>query len=191
MKFVLLVEGDTEKLAARDFMQRWLNPQLKKNVGIQVVRFQGYSELLRKIVQKTHAHLDGPRNEDIIAVIGLIDLYGPHFYPSHARTADERYEWGVQHIEKEVDRDRFRMFFAVHEFEAWLLSQPTIFPRTSSPLCPAESPNPKKSTSMSHLQSCSTGSTRHERNAPTKRQRTAKTYLQSWIQQSPCRNAHG
>jgi hypothetical protein len=28
-----------------------------------------------------------------------------------------------------VKLDRFRMFFAVHEFEAWLLSQPDIFPR--------------------------------------------------------------
>ncbi len=128
MKFVLLVEGHTEHLAARDFMQRWLNPQLNRNVGIQIVRFEGYAELLRKIAQKTRAHLDGPRNEDIIAVIGLIDLYGPTFYPGHTQTADERYEWGVQHIEKEVGRDRFRMFFAVYEFEAWLLSQPTIFP---------------------------------------------------------------
>ncbi|HTN02294.1 MAG TPA: DUF4276 family protein, partial [Planctomycetaceae bacterium] len=33
----------------------------------------------------------------------------------------------VRHFESEVDRSRFRMFFAVHEFEAWLLSQPEIF----------------------------------------------------------------
>ena len=25
--------------------------------------------------------------------------------------------------------EKFRLFFAVHEFEAWLLSQPDIFPR--------------------------------------------------------------
>ncbi|REJ94826.1 MAG: DUF4276 family protein [Planctomycetota bacterium] len=129
MKFVLLVEGDTEKLAAGDFLSRWLNPQLERNVGIQVVRFSGYSELLRKVATKAQMHLDGPRQSQVIAVIGLIDLYGPHeFYPSHAKTADERYEWGTRHIEKEVGRDRFRMFFAVHDFEAWLLSQPTIFP---------------------------------------------------------------
>ena len=128
MKFVLLVEGHTEKLAARDFMQRWLNPQLDNHVGIQVVRFSGYAELVRKVATKARMHLDGPRNEDIIAVIGLLDLYGPDFYPGHAQTADERYDWGVRHLEKEVGRERFRMFFAVHEFEAWLLSQPTIFP---------------------------------------------------------------
>ena len=63
-------------------------------------------------------------------MIGLIDLYGPQkvgFYPGQANTPDERYDWGVQHLEKKVGRDRFRMFFAVHEFEAWLLSQPDIF----------------------------------------------------------------
>lgn len=128
MKFVLLVEGDTEKLAVREFLKRWLDPQLENRVGIQVVRFKGYAELVRKVAKKAQTHLDGPRNEEIIAVVGLLDLYGPDFYPGYAQTADQRYDWGVQHLEKEVDRKRFRMFFAVHEFEAWLLSQPAIFP---------------------------------------------------------------
>jgi hypothetical protein len=129
MKFVLLVEGDTEKDVAAEFLKRWLDPQLEQRVGIQVVRFKGYAELARKLAAKARMHLDGPKAEDIIAVIGLMDLYGPDFFPSHARTADERYEWGVQHLESEVDRQRFRMFFAVHELEAWLLSQPDVFPR--------------------------------------------------------------
>ena len=128
MKFVLLVEGHTEKNAA-EFLKRWLDPHLDKSVGMQVVRFNGYAELIRKLPTKARMHLEGPRNEDIIAVIGLLDLYGPNFYPEHMTTADERYGWGVQHLENEVNHERFRMFFAVHEFEAWLLSQPTIFPR--------------------------------------------------------------
>ena len=74
-------------------------------------------------------YLDGPGSRDIVAVLGLLDLYGPDFYPEGKKTVRERYEWGVHHFEQKVGRDRFRMFFAVHEFEAWLLSDPEIFPR--------------------------------------------------------------
>ena len=74
-------------------------------------------------------HLEGPKQTEILAVIGLMDLYGPRFYPGHLSTADERHQWAKEHFEKQVGLDRFRMFFAVHEFEAWLSSQPDIFPR--------------------------------------------------------------
>ncbi|MEN6436959.1 MAG: TOPRIM nucleotidyl transferase/hydrolase domain-containing protein, partial [Syntrophobacter sp.] len=39
MKFILLVEGHTEKIALPDFFKRWLDPRLKQRVGIQFVRF--------------------------------------------------------------------------------------------------------------------------------------------------------
>ena len=42
----------------------------------------------------------------------------------------ERYEWAVNDFESKVGRG-FRMFFAVHETEAWLLSQPEIFPASA------------------------------------------------------------
>lgn len=129
MKFVLLVEGQTEKDSAAAFLKRWLDPQLKQAVGIQVVSFNGYAELARKMVKKAQMHLSGPRQAEIIAVVGLLDLYGPNFYPADKATTDERYTWGRTHFEREIGLDRFRMFFAVHEFEAWLLSQPDIFPR--------------------------------------------------------------
>ncbi len=127
MKFVLVVEGETEKQAAAAFLKRWLDPQLTQRVGMQVVRFDGWAELARKLVRKAQSFLDGPDQTDIVAVIGLLDLYGPTFYPSNVGSAQERYEWGVQHFQEQVGRPRFRMFFAVHEFEAWLLSQPEIF----------------------------------------------------------------
>jgi Domain of unknown function (DUF4276) len=38
-----------------------------------------------------------------------------------------RFVWAKNHFEREVGLDKFRLFFAVHEFEAWLLSQPDIF----------------------------------------------------------------
>ncbi len=42
MKFVLLVEGQTEKDSAAAFIKRWLDPRLKQPVGIQVASFNGY-----------------------------------------------------------------------------------------------------------------------------------------------------
>jgi hypothetical protein len=127
MKFILLVEGKTERDAAAAFLKRWLDPQLRQPVGIQVVPFDGYADLVHKMATKVQMYLGSPKRGEIIAVIGLLDLYGPRFYPVDKTTADERFAWGKDHFEKEVNLDKFRLFFAVHEFEAWLLSQPDIF----------------------------------------------------------------
>ena len=89
MRFVLLVEGNTEKQTIAEFFKRWLDPQLKTRIGIQVVRFNGYSQLLQKVVVRAQAFIDGPKNDDIVAVIGLIDLYGPTFYPEHCPCLSE------------------------------------------------------------------------------------------------------
>ncbi len=129
MKFILLVEGQTEGAAAAAFLKRWLDPQLQQPVGIQTVTFNGYADLVRKMATKARMHLEGPKKTEIVGVIGLLDLYGPTFYPPDKSTADERFAWGKTHFEKAVDLDKFRLFFAVHEFEAWLLSQPEIFSR--------------------------------------------------------------
>ena len=112
MKFVLLVEGNTEKQTIAEFLKRWLDPQLTTRVGIQVIRFNGYS-------------------------------HGPTFYPEHCITADERRAWAKQRIENEVNRDRFLMFFAVHEFEAWLLAQPSILPTEVRRILPAKTNHPE------------------------------------------------
>jgi hypothetical protein len=128
MKFILLVEGQTEGESAAAFLKRWLDPKLARPVGIQVVTFNGYANLLRKIKINARMHLEGPKKDEIVAVIGLIDLYGPTFYPAGLATANERIAWGKAHFEKEVGLEKFRFFFAVHEFEAWLLSEPNIFP---------------------------------------------------------------
>jgi hypothetical protein len=83
MKFVLFVEGHTEDKALPVFLKRWLDPKLEAPVGIQTVRFDGWSELFRDVAQKAKMHLNGPSKDKIIAV---------------------------------------------HEVEAWLLSQTDIFP---------------------------------------------------------------
>ena len=73
MKFVLLVEGATEKIAAKDFLKRWLDPRLEKPVGIKPVCFSGYAQLVRKVVTKARMYLDGPRRDENVdhAVHGL------------------------------------------------------------------------------------------------------------------------
>jgi len=129
MKFVLLVEGDTEQRVLPDFFQRWLNAKLSQRVGVQAVPLDGCGNYLARFARKAQIHLSGPNSRQVIAVIGLLDLFGPqNFYPAHLRTADERFRWGRQKLEAEVDHPRFRQFFAVHELEAWLLSDPDIFP---------------------------------------------------------------
>jgi len=129
MKFVLFVEGYTEKKAIASFLKRWLDPRLNQPVGLQAVRFDGWAEMVKDMSNKTRLHLDGPKQEQIIAVVALLDLYGPTIYPGHLTSAEERYTWAVQDLTKQVGRDRFRMYFAMHEVEAWLLSRPDLFPR--------------------------------------------------------------
>ena len=128
MKFILFVEGHTEDKALPAFLKRWLDPRLESPVGIQTVRFDGWPELFRDAAQKAKMHLNGPSKDKIIAVISLLDLYGPTFYPADLTERDKRYLWAKQMIEDEVKEKYFYQFFAVHEVEAWLLSQPFIFP---------------------------------------------------------------
>ena len=124
MKFVLFVEGYTERKVIADFLKRWLDPKLSKSVGISTVRFDGWQELVKDSPKKARLHLEQPK---VIAVISLLDLYGPTFFPSSVIDVEERYKWGKEHLEKQVGQEMFFHFFAVHEIEAWLLSNPSIF----------------------------------------------------------------
>jgi len=125
MKFVLFVEGHTEHKAVPAFLKRWLDQKLSEPVGIQSVRFEGWAELVKDAPNKAKLYLS---EKDVIAVVALLDLYGPTFYPDNMNTADERYEWAKRYLEEKVGQDKFFQFFAVHEVEAWLLSDPSIFP---------------------------------------------------------------
>jgi len=136
MRFEIISEGETEKDSVAAFLKRWLDPQLSQPVRIRVSDENGFANVLRKIARKAEAKLSAPGNEEIIGVFGLIDLYGPAF-PDHAVTVNERYEWFKEEIEREVSDVRFRMHFAVHEFESWLLSDKSIFPRAIQDVWPA------------------------------------------------------
>ena len=57
MKFVLFVEGYTEQKVLPDFFRRWLDPRLKRRVGLQTVRFDGWPELIRDSGTKAGMYL--------------------------------------------------------------------------------------------------------------------------------------
>lgn len=143
MRFILFVEGYTEREAVGPFLKRWLNPHLTRPVGIQPVRFNGWRRLVDDIATRARIHLDGPKGSDVIAAIGLLDLYGPDFYPRDRSSAEERRLWAVKEIEARVNHPRFRMFFAVHELEAWILSQPENLPHAVREALPSKVNQPE------------------------------------------------
>ncbi len=127
MKFVLFVEGYTEK-ALPAFLKRWLDARTENPVGIQTVRFEGWAELVKDSPKKAGLYLQA-NSSDVIAVIALLDLYGLQLpYPADQMTPGDKFAWAKQHLEAKVGHAQFRQFFAVHETEAWLLSQVSIFP---------------------------------------------------------------
>jgi len=128
LRFLVFVEGKTEHQVIGAFMRAWLNGKLEQNVGVQTVNLKGRGAFQTKIAGRVDYHLKQDRHGDIIGAVGLLDLYGGAEFPPNKTTASERYEWGVQHYEDIVGHRQFRMFFAVHETEAWLLSDPSIFP---------------------------------------------------------------
>lgn len=128
MKFILFVEGYTEDKALPKFLKKWLDPKLTRPIGIKTVRFDGWAELVSDAPLKARMHLNGPAKDEIIAVISLLDLYGPTFYPNDCTDSKSRYDWAKKKMESDVCQSKFFQFFAVHEVEAWLLSEPEIFP---------------------------------------------------------------
>ncbi|HSS51500.1 MAG TPA: hypothetical protein VLX28_21360, partial [Thermoanaerobaculia bacterium] len=79
MRFLLFVEGDTEKILP-NLLKRWLDPRLPAPVGIRVIGFEGVSDYYAGIRKRVEFSLAGEPGVDVIAAIGLLDLYG--FYPA-------------------------------------------------------------------------------------------------------------
>ena len=141
MKFILFVEGYTEKKALSDFFKRWIDPRLDQRVGLKIVRFEGWPELIKDSPQKARLYLE---ENDVIAVFALLDLYGPTIYPDGMQGANERYKWAKSYLERKVENPRFHQYFAVHETEAWLLSNPDLFPKAVKNALPAGVQNPEE-----------------------------------------------
>jgi hypothetical protein len=143
VKFLLFVEGHTEKRVLAALLKRWLDSRLPSPVGIRVVRFEGISDYHAKIRKSVELSLSGTMGADTIAAIGLVDLYGAASYPNSAKTAKERYAWAKRHLERRVGHPRFRQHFAVHETEAWLLAQPEILPQAVKNALPGKHVRPE------------------------------------------------
>jgi len=143
MKFILFVEGKTEKKAIPDFIKRWLDARLSQSVRITPVKFEGNSDFYNGCAKKAQMYLDGNESDKIIGVIGLLDLYGFPFYPKDKSGIKDRFLWGKKYFEKEVARKKFRMFFAIHETEAWLFSNPNLFPSSIRKAFPGKAKEPE------------------------------------------------
>jgi hypothetical protein len=123
VKIALYVEGQTERHLP-EFLKRWLDPRLPQKIRIYPVLFEGVADYLRHFAGRVARDVNGG---NLAGAIGLIDLYGSGLpYPDG--TAKEKYAWAKQRLEAQVADSRFRQHFAVHETEAWLFSQPDIFP---------------------------------------------------------------
>ncbi len=128
MRFVMFVEGRTERKAVPQFIARWLNEKLGQSVKIEAVSFDGSGGFVKDAPKRARMFIEEEDSGDLVAVIGLLDLYG---LPDRCMTqgsVDTRYYTARDTIESEVDQGRFHQFFAVHETEAWLLAQPALFP---------------------------------------------------------------
>ena len=143
MRFVLFCEGHTEHKVLPAFLKRWLDPKLTEPVGVQTVRFDGWAELVKDASTKAELYLTGPKSGDVLGVIGLIDLYGPTIYPGGVETIADRYKWMKQHVESKVNLPKFHMFCAVHEIEAWLLSDPQLLPSKVAAALPGKASKPE------------------------------------------------
>ena len=107
MKFILLLEGATEEKGVPGFINRWLNQFFADGVGVQPDTFEGWPDLRDSAPKKAARYLTDARSPDVIAVVSLLDLYGPTFYPPDKATVSERHAWGTEYMEGRV-REHFR-----------------------------------------------------------------------------------
>jgi hypothetical protein len=123
VNIILYVEGDTEEHLPQ-FFKRWLDQRTSQRVGIKAVNFGGVSKYLQDMPDRARLAL-GEAN--IIGAVGLIDFFRSTLpYPDG--TIEQKYAWAQTHLQTKVGNQRFRQHFAVHETEAWLLSEPDLFP---------------------------------------------------------------
>jgi len=85
-----LLKGKLKKNILPNFIGRFLRKKFNENIGVQIVKFNGWADFKKNISKKVEMRLNSPKKDKIIAAIGLLDLYGPVFYPEDKRTADER-----------------------------------------------------------------------------------------------------
>ncbi len=133
MKVHLFVEGDLEQRVLPGFFTRWLLARgFSQAPEIPTPHnFHDIGKFVNEIGESAGGFLRKVDPNEQVAAIGIADLKDPidhAFFPPDVTTVQERYDYGVKKIQKEVGDSRFRMYFSVHEFEAWLLAEPGLFP---------------------------------------------------------------
>jgi hypothetical protein len=144
VKFILFVEGQTEKASAPEFIKRWLDPRLPSPVRILPVDLKGVGNYWGSIRNQVEFYLGREPREEIIAGIGLVDLSGTNF-PAHVAhlPAKDKVTWGKNELEKLANHPKFRQYFAVHEAEAWLLAHKEVLPRSVREALPGNCARPE------------------------------------------------
>jgi hypothetical protein len=143
VRFVVFVEGETEKGAVVGFLKRWLDARLAKPVGVAPVFSRGCDDYLDSIKAKVERQFAARGRGELLAAIGLLDLYGLKIYPPGVETIGDRYTWAKRHIEAKVAHPKFTQHFAVHESEAWLLGDPSTLPASVRRALPGASAKPE------------------------------------------------
>ncbi|MBW2618407.1 MAG: DUF4276 family protein [Deltaproteobacteria bacterium] len=128
----MFVEGHTEKYLP-EFFRRWIDPKTERRIRIITRRFNGVSDYLDDFSRVAEYRL---REEKVAFIFGLLDLYGlPDEYALGDNVA-KRVANARSKIEGRLPdgiRGSFKQHFAVHETEAWLLSDPSIFGEVTIP----------------------------------------------------------
>jgi len=119
------VEGDTEALCLPPFFSRWLVTKIQGPVDIRPVNFQGVASYKRDFAKRARIDL---RSSVVAGIIGVIDFYQSGFASGEGTVADKCGRAKAE-LEEKVGLANFYQHFAVHETEAWLFSDPRIFPQ--------------------------------------------------------------
>ncbi len=132
MKIQLFVEGDLEQKILPAFFARWLTSHGLRQVPEfpKPHNFEGIGRFIKKIGPAAGGFLHDVGPGEQVAAIGIADLKDPidhSFFPDDVVSVQDRYDFAVTQIQEQVNDSRFRMYFSVHELEAWLLAEPQLF----------------------------------------------------------------
>ena len=157
MRFVLLVEGSTERNVVPAFLHKWLDPKLSKAAGIQAVLLRG-TRIVRDMHRQARLSLEDPRG-DVIAVIALLDLYGSCRAFSANRQVYKRSGLlgGGSISQSELDSLGFILILLCMSWKPGCSAIRRFFPPRYKRTYPRSRNCPKPLNSRSRRQSCWTG----------------------------------
>ena len=142
MSLILLLEGHTEHRALQNFLRRWFDAEVGRPVRLRTINLKGSGNYVRELQRKVSLFLEN--YPDTCGIFGLVDLYGLELpYPKDVRSAPERLRWAKNHLEQLAGSPLFRQHFAVHDVEAWLLSDPSLLRREVREALPKKAANPE------------------------------------------------